>query len=156
MPYRCRFITMTVPIVAIINISVATSKYAEQLAHEYNCISRGVSTTHPSPRPLHMPLGSSKCYDSLGPHVYQAASPPTFQQHHGCGHFQAEKGRDAFIQACTREIWLTCTALDVTLAVATCLALLSRTLPMHLVAGIWASVLVQGGCLTHITQHDMH
>ena len=31
--------------------------------------------------------------------------------------FQASKGRDAFIQACARDIWLTCTAWDITLAV---------------------------------------
>ena len=31
--------------------------------------------------------------------------------------FQAGKGMDAFIQACSREIWLTCAAWDITLAV---------------------------------------
>ena len=31
--------------------------------------------------------------------------------------FQAGRGRDAFIQACEREIWLTCAAWDITLAV---------------------------------------
>ena len=31
--------------------------------------------------------------------------------------FQAGKGKDPFIQACAREIWLTCTAWDVTMAV---------------------------------------
>ena len=31
--------------------------------------------------------------------------------------FQVGKGRDAFIQACAREIWLTCAAWDITLAV---------------------------------------
>ena len=31
--------------------------------------------------------------------------------------FQAGKGRDAFIQACARELWLTCAVWDITLAV---------------------------------------
>ena len=31
--------------------------------------------------------------------------------------FQAGKGWDAFIQACARELWLTCAAWDITLAV---------------------------------------
>ena len=31
--------------------------------------------------------------------------------------FQAGKGRNAFIQACARDIWLTCAAWDITLAV---------------------------------------
>ena len=30
--------------------------------------------------------------------------------------FQAGRGRDTFIQACTKEVWLTCTAWDITLA----------------------------------------
>ena len=32
--------------------------------------------------------------------------------------FQAGKCRDAFIQACVREIWLTCADWDITLAVS--------------------------------------
>ena len=31
--------------------------------------------------------------------------------------FQAGRGRDLFIQACARELWLTCAAWDITLAV---------------------------------------
>ena len=31
--------------------------------------------------------------------------------------FQAEKGKDPFLQACTKEIWLTCAAWNITLAV---------------------------------------
>ena len=31
--------------------------------------------------------------------------------------FQVGRGRDAFIQACAREVWLTCAAWDITLAV---------------------------------------
>ena len=30
--------------------------------------------------------------------------------------FQAGRGRDAFIQACAKEVWLTCAAWDITLA----------------------------------------
>ena len=42
--------------------------------------------------------------------------------------FQAGKGKDPFIQACAREIWLVCTAWDVTLAVdQVCGASLSDT-----------------------------
>ena len=68
-----------------------------------------------------MPLGGSQCYDScqsLGPHVYQAAIVHLFSNNTtAVAIFQVGNGRDTFIQGCTKEIWLTCTAWDVTLAV---------------------------------------
>ena len=101
--------------------------------------------THPPAKLVHLLSRGIKCpsgSQGLGPH-FTGQHVHLFSDNNATAVaiFPAGKGKDAFIQACDRDIWLTCAAWDITLAVGHVSGHGPpyRTLLMPSVAGTWAS-----------------